>query len=65
MRLQIHVLLWILLTYSTERALREKVWKTYYSRGDNGDKYDNNENVAKILKLRKRRVSLLGYNNAD
>ena len=51
------------LTYSTERALREKVWKTYYSRGDNGDKYDNNENVAKILKLRKERVSLLGYNN--
>ncbi|WP_372745491.1 M3 family metallopeptidase [Lutibacter sp.] len=51
------------LTYSTERSLREKVWKTYYSRGDNGDKYDNNENVAKILKLRKERVGLLGYDN--
>ncbi len=51
------------LTYSTERALREKVWKNYYSRGDNGDDKDNNENIAKILKLRKERVGLLGYDN--
>ncbi len=51
------------LTYSEERALREKVWKTYYSRGDNGDTHDNNENIAKILKLRKERVGLLGYDN--
>ena len=51
------------LTYSTERTLREKVWKTYYSRGDNGDQYDNNENIAKILKLRKERVGLLGFDN--
>jgi peptidyl-dipeptidase Dcp len=51
------------LTYSTERDLREKVWKNYYSRGDNGDQYDNNENIAKILKLRKERVGLLGYDN--
>ncbi len=51
------------LTYSTERSLREKVWNNYYSRGDNGDEYDNNENIAKILKLRKERVALLGYDN--
>lgn len=51
------------LTYSTERAKREQVWNNYYSRGDNGDAYDNNENVAKILKLRKERVGLLGYDN--
>ena len=51
------------LTYSTERALREKVWKTYYSRGDNGDEYDNNEIVKQILKLRNERVALLGYDN--
>ena len=30
------------LTYSTNRALREVVWKNYYSRGDNGDEFDNN-----------------------
>ena len=51
------------LTYSTERELREKVWKNYYSRGDNGDEYDNNEIVKQILKLRDERVELLGYDN--
>ncbi|QYA26082.1 M3 family metallopeptidase [Gramella sp. MT6] len=51
------------LTYSTERELREKVWKNYYSRGDNNDEYDNNEIVKKILKLRDERVELLGYDN--
>ncbi len=51
------------LTYSSERELREKVWKNYYSRGDNGGEYDNNEIVAKILKLRDERVELMGYDN--
>ena len=51
------------LTYSNERKLREQVWKNYYSRGDNGDEYDNNENIANILKLRKERVALLGFDN--
>jgi peptidyl-dipeptidase Dcp len=49
------------LTYSTERKLREQVWKTYYSRGDNGDEHDNNAVIAKILQLRHERVQLLGY----
>jgi peptidyl-dipeptidase Dcp len=49
------------LTYSTERALREKVWRTYYSRGDNGDEHDNNAVISKILQLRHERVGLLGY----
>ena len=51
------------LTYSTERELREKVWRTYYARGDNGDEYDNNENITKILQLRDERVKLLGHSN--
>ncbi len=51
------------LTYSDERALREKVWKTYYSRGDNGDDKDNNANLTRILELRKARVELMGYDN--
>ena len=49
------------LTYSTERALREKVWRNYYSRGDNGDEHDNNAVITQILKLRHERVQLLGY----
>ena len=51
------------LTFSDERALREKVWSTYYSRGDNGDQYDNNAVIAEILQLRDERVKLLGYEN--
>ncbi len=51
------------LTYSNERELRKQVWTKYYSRGDNGDEYDNNEIITKILKLRKERVGLLGYDN--
>jgi peptidyl-dipeptidase Dcp len=51
------------LTYSTERELRQQVWENYYSRGDNGDEYDNNQIIAKILQLRKERVALLGYDN--
>ena len=51
------------LTYSDERALREQVWRTYYSRGDNGDDNDNNALIAEILQLRDERVALLGYDN--
>ena len=49
------------LTFSTERALREKVWRTYYSRGDNGDEFDNNALITEILKLRAERTKLQGY----
>lgn len=51
------------LTYSTERDLREKVWRSYYSRGGNGDEFDNHAIIADILKLRHERVQLLGYEN--
>lgn len=51
------------LTYSDNRELRKQIWNNYYSRGDNGDQHDNNELIAKILKLRKERVGLLGYDN--
>ncbi|NHZ72842.1 MAG: M3 family peptidase, partial [Nitrospirae bacterium] len=51
------------LTYSDERDLRAKVWRTYYSRGDNGDEHDNNALIPEILALRNERVQLLGYDN--
>jgi peptidyl-dipeptidase Dcp len=51
------------LTYSNKRELREKVWKTYYSRANNGDEFDNNHLIKKILTLRDERVALLGYDN--
>ena len=49
------------LTYSDNRELRENVWRTYYSRGDNGDQYDNNKLITEILKLRAERSKLQGY----
>ncbi len=49
------------LTFSTERGLREKVWRTYYSRGDNNDAYDNKAIITEILKLRAERTKLQGY----
>ncbi|GHF82340.1 M3 family metallopeptidase [Thalassotalea marina] len=51
------------LTYSTERELRKQVWENYYSRGNNGDQYDNSELIEKILTLRHERIQLLGYDN--
>ena len=51
------------LTYSTERALRENVWRTFYSRGDNADANDNNALITQILSLRHERSRLLGYEN--
>lgn len=51
------------LTYSDERELRKQVWNKYYSRGDNGDEFDNNKLITKILQLRQQRVNLLGFDN--
>ena len=51
------------LKYSTKRELRKQVWTNYYSRGDNGDDYDNNQIISEILKLRRERVELLGHKN--
>ncbi|PVM85027.1 peptidase M3 [Caulobacter radicis] len=49
------------LTNSPVRATREKVWKAFVNRGDNGGATDNNALIAKILKLRVERAKLLGY----
>ena len=49
------------LTYSTRRDLREKVWKMFINRGDNGNEYDNNALISEILQLRAERAKLLGY----
>lgn len=51
------------LTYANNRELREAVWRSYYSRGNNGGEHDNNALIAEILKLRDERAELLGYDN--
>lgn len=49
------------LTYSDRRELREKVWKMFVNRGDNGDSRDNNAGITQILQLRAERAKLLGF----
>jgi len=49
------------LSFATDRALREKVWMAFAQRGDNGNATDNNALIAKIVKLRAERAKLLGY----
>ncbi|MBX7249450.1 MAG: M3 family metallopeptidase [Caulobacteraceae bacterium] len=49
------------LTYSSRRDLREKVFRMWSSRGDNGGARDNNAIIPEILKLRAERAKILGY----
>ncbi|TXK50741.1 M3 family metallopeptidase [Pontibacter qinzhouensis] len=49
------------LTYSDRRDLREKAWKMFVDRGDNGGEHDNNAIISEILRLRAERAKLLGY----
>jgi len=49
------------LTSSSNRALREKVWKAFKNRGDNADANDTNKEIAEIVALRAERAKLLGY----
>jgi len=46
---------------SARRDLREKVYKAFTARGDNGNANDNNETLVEILKLREESAGLLGY----
>jgi peptidyl-dipeptidase Dcp len=49
------------LTYSDRRDLREKAWRMFVNRGDNGGATDNNAIITEILALRAERAKLLGY----
>ena len=49
------------LQYADNRELREKIYRGYFMRGNNGNANDNNAIVAKIVKLRVKKVQLMGY----
>jgi peptidyl-dipeptidase Dcp len=46
---------------SARRDLREKVYKAFIARGDNGNANDNNTIIMEILKLREESAKLLGF----
>jgi peptidyl-dipeptidase Dcp len=49
------------MTTCEDRALREKAFKAYSSRCNNGGEHDNNAIVLEIMKLRTEKANLLGY----
>ncbi len=49
------------LTSSSRRDLRERVWRAFKKRGDNGDANDTKKLIARIVALRAERATLLGY----
>jgi peptidyl-dipeptidase Dcp len=49
------------LTYASRRDLREKAFRMWTSRGDNGGAHDNNAIITEILSLRAEKAKLLGY----
>lgn len=49
------------LTYADRRDLREKVWRSFVSRGDHPGERDNKPLIVEILRLRAERARLLGY----
>jgi peptidyl-dipeptidase Dcp len=49
------------LQYSPKRELREKIFKAYIHRADNGNEQDNKAVLSRIAALRVKRANLLGY----
>lgn len=49
------------LQYAQNRALREKLYTAYITRGDHNNEYDNKKIVSRIAALRVERANLLGF----
>jgi peptidyl-dipeptidase Dcp len=49
------------LQFAERRDLREKVYRAFVCRGDNGGSTDNNAIIAEMVRLRAERARLLGY----
>ena len=49
------------LTYSTQRELREQLYNSYIQRGDNDNEFDNKSLIVEMLKLRKEKAKLMGF----
>ena len=46
-----------------DRALREKMFKAYASRGNNGNENDTKDLIVRMMELRIEKAKLLGYKN--
>ena len=52
------------MTTTEDRALRERMFRAYSSRGHNGNEYDNRELFLKLMDLRTRKAKIMGYDNS-
>ena len=48
-------------TSEADRAQREKIFRLYSNRGNNGDEFDNKATVLRIMELRIEKAKLMGY----
>ena len=48
---------------SQDRALREKMFKAYASRGNNGNENDTKDLIVRMMELRIEKAKILGYSN--
>lgn len=51
------------LQYADNRELREKIFKGYINRGNNGNEADNKEVVKQLITKRLEKARLMGYDN--
>lgn len=49
------------LQYAKNRALREKLYRGYFMRGNNDNAFDNKESILNITNLRAEKAKLLGF----
>ncbi len=49
------------MTYATNRALREKMYKAFSSKAFQANEHNNEENIHRIVSLRAERAQLLGF----
>jgi peptidyl-dipeptidase Dcp len=55
---------WIpFLQFSERRDLREKLYRAYFMRGDNGNEFDNKKLFAELISLRQQMAQMLGFKN--
>lgn len=51
------------LQYAKNRALREKIYRGYFMRGNNNNDNDNKKVLTEMIQLRAEKAKLLGYDN--
>lgn len=52
------------MTNTDDRALREKMFRAYSSRGHNGNANDNRQLILDVIRLRLRKAQIMGYSNS-